>query len=419
MVLHLDLDTHRTREDILGFLEGTAEGSVLIPDREEAYEHIGRVLRRFSYWRLGKPDKGLVKRYLERTTGLSRAQLTRLVKRYLAAGELGDGRRGAGRRFPRKYRPEDIELLAETDELHGTLSGPATLAICKRAWELFGDERFRRLAELSNGHLYNLRRSPGYVRRMGRKDPTRPAPVRIAERRRPRPQGLPGYLRVDSVHQGDLDQVKGVYHINLVDEVTQFQYLGSVERIAESFLLPVLEDLLAAFPFRIRGFHSDNGSEYINHQVAALLEKLRVEEFTKSRPRRSNDNALVESKNGTVVRKHLGYGHIPGRHAERLHAFNREVLSPYLNYHRPCYFPCEQVDAKGKLRKRYRRQDLKTPYEKLKSLPDAAACLKEGLDFAQLDAQAYQMSDNEAARRLNEARDELFATIRAEQVGTR
>ena len=202
---------------------------MLIPDREEACEHIGRVLRRFSYWRLGKPDKGLVKRYLERTTGLSRAQLTRLVTRYLAAGEVGDRRRGAGRRFQREYRPEDIELLGETDELRGTLSGPATLAICKRAWEVFGDERFRRLAELSNGHLYNLRRSPGYV-------------------------------RVDSVHQGDLDQVKGVYHINLMDEVTQFQYLGSVERIAESFLLPVLEDLLAAFPFRIRGFHSDNGS---------------------------------------------------------------------------------------------------------------------------------------------------------------
>ena len=153
--------------------------------------------------------------------------------------------------------------------MHGTLSGPATLAICKRAWEVFGDERFRRLAELSNGHLYNLRHSPGYVRRMGRKDPTRPAPVTIGERRRPRPRGLPGYLRVDSVHQGDLDQIKGVYHINLVDEVTQFQFLGSVERISEHFLLPVLESLLAAFPFRIRGFHSDNGSEYINHQVAA------------------------------------------------------------------------------------------------------------------------------------------------------
>ena len=413
--MHLDLETHTTLDDVRGFLAGNPERTALLPERKQAYAHIGRVLRRFSYWRLGKADKGLLRCYLTRTTGLSRAQLARLIARYLAEGELTDRRRGAAKPFRRIYERADILLLAETDELHGRLSGPATLAIFRRAWEVFGDPRFRRLAGLSNGHLYNLRGCPTYVRRMGSKDLTRPAGVTIAERRQPRPEGLPGYLRVDSVHQGDLDKVKGVYHINVVDEVTQFQFVGSVERIAEHYLLPVLEQLLQAFPFRIRGFHSDNGSEYINYQVAALLEKLLVEEFTKSRPRRSNDNALVESKNGTVVRKHLGYGHIPGRFAEQLDRFNREVLSPYLNYHRPCYFPSEQVDAKGKRRKQYRRQDIMTPYEKLKSLPGAAACLREGIDFAQLDVQAHAMSDNAAAQRLNEARDELFAAIRSEQ----
>ena len=90
------------------------------------------------------------------------------------------------------------------------------------------------------------------------------------------------------------------------------------------------------------------------------------------------------------------------------------MLSPYLNYHRPCHFPSEQVDAKGKVRKHYRRQDILTPYEKLKSLPGAADCLKAGIDFAQLDAQARALSDNAAARRLNAARDELFAAIRSE-----
>ncbi len=412
--MHLDLEAHSSLDDVRAFLAGNPEGTALVPERKQAYAHIGRVLRRFSYWRLGKPDKGLLRSYLARTTGLSRAQLARLIARYLAEGELADRRRGAAKPFRRKYERADVVLLAETDELHGTLSGPATLALLKRAWEVFGDVRFRRLAGLSNGHLYNLRWSQAYLRRMGRKDPTRPAGVTIAERRRPRPEGLPGYLRVDSVHQGDLDKVKGVYHINVVDEVTQFQFVGSVERISERHLLPVLESLLEAFPFRIRGFHSDNGSEYVNYQVAALLEKLRVGEFTKSRPRRSNDNALVESKNGTVVRKQLGYGHIPGRYAQRLDRFNRAVLSPYLNYHRPCYFPSEEIDAKGKLRKRYRRQDILTPYEKLKSVPGAAACLKEGIDFAQLDAQARALSDNEAARQLNEARDELFAAIRSE-----
>lgn len=158
----------------------------------------------------------------------------------------------------------------------------------------------------------------------------------IGERRKPRPEGRPGFIRVDTVHQGDLDGIKGLYHINRVDEVTQFQCVGSVECISEAFLLPVLEALIERFPFRVLGFHADNGSEYINHRVCRLLNKLHVAEFTKSCARRSNDNALVESKNGAVVRKHFGYAHIPGRFAQRVNAFAQNVLSPYLNFHRPC-----------------------------------------------------------------------------------
>ena len=235
--------------------------------------------------------------------------------------------------------------------------------------------------------------------------------VAIGERRRPQPFGQPGYVRVDSVHQGDLDGIKGLYHLNLVDEVTQFQFVGSVEYLHAACLAPVLDALLRAFPFTLQGFHTDNGSEYINRDVAALLQALHIDEFTKSRARRSNDNALVESKNGSVIRKHLGYGHIPSRYAERVNAFTQQVLSPYLNFHRPCFFPTEQVDAKGRVRKRYRDADIMTPYEKLKSLPGAAACLTPGTTFAQLDAVASALSDNAAARALNEARIRLFRSI--------
>jgi transposase InsO family protein len=125
---------------------------------------------------------------------------------------------------------------------------------------------------------------------------TRPTPVSIGERRRPEPGGRAGYLRIDTVHQGDLDGVKGVYHINAVDEVTQWQVVGATEPISEAWLKPVLEAILEQFPFRILGFHSDNGSEFINHSVAAMLNKLLIEQ-TKSRPRHCNDNGLVESKN--------------------------------------------------------------------------------------------------------------------------
>ena len=141
--------------------------------------------------------------------------------------------------------------------------------------------------------------------------PTRPVQVAIGERRRPQPFGQPGYVRVDTVHQGDLDGIKGLYHLNLVDEVTQFQFIGSVEHIDAACLVPVLDALLRAFPFILRGFHTDNGSEFVNREVAALLQTLHIDAFTKSRARRCTDNALVESKNGSVVRKHLGHGHIP------------------------------------------------------------------------------------------------------------
>ena len=410
--MHIELETHMTLDDLRGFLEGNAEGAVLVPDRKQAYEHIGQVLQRFSYWCLGKADKGLLRRYLARTTGISRAQLARLIARYIADGKLVDRRKGAAKPRRRKYGRADILLLAETDELHGTLSGPATLEILRRGWKVFGDARFERLAELSNGHLYNLRRSTKYLQRMGEKDATGLPQVAVEERRPPRPEGLPGYLRVDSVHQGDLDRVTGVYQIDVVDEVTQFQFVGSVERISEDHLVTVLESLLESFPFRVRGFHSANESEYASYRVAGLLEELRVGELTESGPPRSKGNALVNSENRTVVRKHLGCGQPLGRCAERMDVFNREVLLPYLNYHRPCYFPSEEVDANGTVRKLYRRQDLMTPYEKLKSLPGAEACLRPGIDFASLEAQARVRSDNEAARRLNEARDELFAAIR-------
>lgn len=106
-----------------------------------------------------------------------------------------------------------------------------------------------------------------------------------------------------------------MYHINAVDEVTQWQVVGASAQIGEQGLIPVLEAMLAQFPFRIRGFHSDNGSEFINHTVARLLNKLLAEQ-TKSRPRHSNDNGLVESKNGAVIRKHISYGYIASAHAE-------------------------------------------------------------------------------------------------------
>lgn len=139
------------------------------------------------------------------------------------------------------------------------------------------------------------------------------------------------------MHQGDQDGVKGLYHINAVDEVTQYQVVFTVERISEQFIIPALEAILAAFPFMVQGFHADNGSEYINKSVASMLEKLHVE-LTKSRSRQSNDNALAESKNGSVIRKILGYSHIPQHFAPRVNQFNEAHLVPYITIIVPVSF---------------------------------------------------------------------------------
>ena len=304
---------------------------------------------RFRYPSLGKADKGVVRAYLAKATGFSRSQLARLIRQYRQTGTIRDRRRdGPARPFPRRYTKADIGLLADIDATLGQQCGPTTRAVMRRQYEEYGDERFERLAGISNGHFYNLRGSTTYSRRRTVFKKTRASQVQIAERRKPQPLGLPGYLRVDTVHQGDRDGEKGVYHINAVDEVIQWQEVATVRAISERCLLPVLERMIESYPFVISGFHVDNGSEYINWAVDELLKRLQVDQFTKSRARKSNDNALVESKNGSSIRGFLGYGHIPRLFDAEVDAFVHRVLSPHLNYHHPCLFPSEEIDASGR-----------------------------------------------------------------------
>jgi transposase InsO family protein len=410
MVIDMDDEQLRSLADLQGFLNGTVAMDFTVA-ADGLYDFISRTVRRLGYGRLKRGEKAVVLRFLERVSGYSRQQITRLVKRGCERRQLVKRYRTSRTCFARVYTGADVLLLAHTDSLHGSLSGLATKKIMERAYGLFGDARYQRLATISVAHLYNLRQRPRYQQHRQVWTKTRAVTVPIGERRAPAPNNQPGYLRVDSVHQGDQDGLKGVYHINAVDCVTQYEGVATCERISEAFLIPVLEALLQSFPFVILGFHTDNGSEYINSHVARLLNKLLIEEQTKSRSRHSNDNAQAESKNGAIVRKHLGYGHIPQRFAGPVNAFCRDYLNPYINYHRPCLFAETITDAKGRSRKRYPYKLMMTPYEKFKSLPLAAQFLKPEISLEMLDAQACAMSDNEAAERLNNARAILFKTI--------
>ena len=261
----------------------------------------------------------------------------------------------------------------------------------------------------SVAQIYRVRNLEGYRKRNTSYQPTRPTPIPIGERRKPRPEGRPGYLRIDTVHQGDRNGAKGLYHINAVDEVTQWEIVAATPQISELWLIPVLEQILEQFPFVICGFHSDNGSEFINYTVARLLEKLLIEQ-TKSRAHRSGDNGLVESKNAAVVRKHLGFGHIGAQHAEETDQFHRCYLNPYLNFHRPCAVAHIVEGPNGKRRRTYPRWA--TPLEIFSQTPECEKYLKPGVSLASLQQFARERSDTEAAIAMQQAKQKLLARVK-------
>jgi hypothetical protein len=395
-------------EQIRAFLEAS-DGTVRFAGRrrQEVYDWTERTLVRHQYATLKRPEKGLVRRYVACMTGLSRAQVARLIQRYRAQGRV-KAAIYQRRKFPSRYTKQDIELLAYVDRSHGNLSGPATRHILQREYGAFGQAAFARLAQISVAQIYRFRNAEVYRKRNTSYQPTRPTLVPIGERRKPRPQGQPGYLRIDTVHQGDRGGVKGLFHINAVDEVTQWEVVAAAPQISERWLLPVLQQMLEQFPFRLHGFHSDNGSEFINYRVAELLEKLRIEQ-TKSRAYHTGDNGLVESKNGAVVRKHLGFAHIAASEAEAVDRFHQQYLNPYINYHRPSAVAEIIEEANGKRRRVYRRWA--TPFELFRQLAGCESYLRPGVTMAELQRFAGAQSDTEAAIEMQRAKKQLFASI--------
>ena len=410
MTIQMEDPEEMNLEQMKALVESSRAVRFSIQGREALYRLLVRVLKNQRYAELRREQRGIVRRFLAKVTGRSRAQITRLINQWMEVRTI-EAKRPSRRRFPIRYTDEDARLLAEVDAAHEELAGPAVRRILRREFEVFSRQEYERLAEISVSHLYNLRRSTAYRKVRVRVEHTRASKVNIGERRKPQPFGRPGFLRVDTVHQGSQDGRPGLYHINAVDTVTQWQVVGCVETICERHLLPVLEAMLHQIPFVIRGFHCDNGSEFINYQVAGLLEKLRVE-FTKSRAYRTTDNALVEGKNGAVIRKHIGHGPIAAEHAEAFQKFFTAHLNPYLNFHRPCGFAKIRALPHGRRKRTYPADDYRTPFEKLTSLAKWESFLKPGLEAGHLHRAAQTLSDTEAARKMQKAKLALLAKSR-------
>ena len=217
-------------EQIRAFLAATEEAKFDGQSTVEVYAWVTRVLQQHGYNGQNRAVKGLLRLYVAKVTGLSRAQTTRLIGQYAECCEV-KMKSYSRHRFASRFGRSDIALLATVDEAHESLNGPATKEILKREFQEYGRAEYESLAGISPAHIYNLRKSRNYRQRWLSYQKTRPVPIAIGERRRPSPDGDPGYLRVDTVHQGDRDGIKGVYQINAVDEVTQWQVVGAVSFI--------------------------------------------------------------------------------------------------------------------------------------------------------------------------------------------
>jgi len=414
------IDTGLNDFNTLGkFLTGIPPVKFSGGSKKQKYEWVKEVLVRFNFRRLRKGERGKVREYIQKIAGYSNAQLSRLIAKYLR-GRLVfvEYERHS---FPTRYSPSDIVLLVKTDNIHQRLNGYATRQILVREYLVFGKLEYEKISKISVAHLYRLRTTRIYLSKSLTFKNTRAVQRNIGERKKPEPDGKPGYIRIDTVHQGDLASefdgnaegnhqkyTKGVYHINSVDEITQWEIIASVEQISESFLEPILKLILEQYPFVIIEFHADNGSEYINHTVAKLLNKLLIQ-LTKSRSRQTNDNALVESKNGSIIRKHMGYFYINQKYAPSINDFYLSTFNTYLNFHRPCGFASITTNSKGKQKKIYNKY--MTPYEALKKIPDARKYLKPGMTFTKLEKISMQYSDNEYASIMDEEKTKLFDKI--------
>lgn len=384
------------------FLKGSQKMVVSLEDAQlkEKYDCIEKTLKQFKYRTLKKKEKRIVLNYLRKITGYKHTQLFRLIERVGEKGQLV--KKSYHRINPtRIYTSSAIKLLETTDELHLRLSEDATKEILRREYEVFGKKDYQTIARVSHGHITNLRHSDNYRSSWINHTKARQIPIGLTQP--PQNYGKPGSIRVDSVSQKD------VYHINSVDEITQSQIVFCIPQLSERCMIPALEFILDQYPFIIFNFHSDRGKETINYLVADLLQRLVIKQ-TKNRSYHSGDNALVETKNGSVIRKNMGWEHINQSMCDEINNYYKNYFNLYLNYHRPCGYPTIEVDDKGKKKKVYNKYQV--PYEFLKSLPNAETYLTPGVTFENLDKIAYCQSDNEFAKIMREEERKLFQKIR-------
>ena len=379
--------------------------------REEVYQWVEQTLVRHEYASLKRPDKGLVRSYIARMTGLSRAQVTRLIAAYRETGRV---KAVAYQRtkFATRYTAADVALLAYVDKAHGNLSGPATRRILEREYSEYDQAAYQRLAAISVAHLYRLRNSEGYRKRNASYQPTRPTPIPIGERRKPQPQGSPGYLRIDTVHQGDQDGRKGLYHINAVDQVTQWEIVAATPQISELWLLPVLE--------------AHAGTVSLRDSRLSFRQRQRVHQLHRGASAGQAADRTNQVAGASFRRQRLGGNQERSHHpqAHRLRPHRRATrrgdgsISPRTS-ESVRQLPSSLRSAQGPHRsQRQAPPRLLAMGHPVRVIPRITGCenhLRPDVTLAELDRFAQIQSDTEAALAMQSAKRKLFQSFQSKR----
>src|SRR6266446_1129913 len=181
----------------------------------------------------------------------------------------------------------------------------------------------------------------------------------------------PGYTEIDLVaHCGSLGDGEFVHSLNLTDIHTTWVETAAVLGKSQAAVQAALEQLRQALPFRLQGIDSDNGSEFINQHLYDYCQAQEIQ-FTRGRPYKKDDNAHIEQKNWTHVRKLLGYVRYDSPAAQAaIHALYRHELRLFQNL----FLPSVKLLAKERVGARVRRRyDIpRTPLERVLACPEIA-----------------------------------------------
>ena len=186
-----------------------------------------------------------------------------------------------------------------------------------------------------------------------------------------------GFFEVDLVaHCGDTSSGKFVNTLTMTDIASGWTELGAIECKSEDLVRNALDEIVAALPFHVLGLDTDNGSEFLNCGMVAWCNARNIT-FTRSRAYRKNDQAHVEEKNGSIVRRLVGYDRFEGNTARKCLAKLYRVARLYVNYFQPSMKLISKTRDGAKVSKRY--DEARTPLERLLQSDAVPRKVKRGL----------------------------------------